>query len=66
MLADGVIIGVYGLVCIYNDGFECGVYWGFDWVNVEGILVVVFVSGFVILVELDMYYEGGLIFIDYG
>lgn len=64
--ADGVTTGVYGSARIYNDGSERGVHWGLDWANAEGTPVVAPASGLVTLAEPDMYYEGGLIFIDHG
>jgi len=64
--ADGVTTGVYGSARIYNDGSERGVHWGLDWANAAGTPVVAPASGLVTLAEPDMYYEGGLIFIDHG
>jgi len=64
--ADGITTGVYGSARIYNDGSERGVHWGLDWANETGTPVVAPASGLVTLAEPDMYYEGGLIFIDHG
>ena len=64
--ADGVTTGVYGSARVYNDGAERGVHWGLDWANETGTPVVAPASGLVTLAEPDMYYEGGLIFIDHG
>lgn len=63
---DGVVTGVYGSARVYNDGAERGVHWGLDWANQTGTPVVAPASGLVTLAEADMYYEGGLIFIDHG
>lgn len=63
---DGIVTGVYGSARVYNDGAERGVHWGLDWANTEGTPVVAPASGLVTLAEPDMYYEGGLIFIDHG
>ncbi|WP_300532285.1 M23 family metallopeptidase [Maricaulis sp.] len=64
--ADGRVTGVYGSARVYNNGDERGVHWGLDWANVTGTPVVAPASGLVTLAEPDMYYEGGLIFIDHG
>jgi hypothetical protein len=63
---DGRVTGVYGSARVYNNGDERGVHWGLDWANVTGTPVVAPASGLVTLAEPDMYYEGGLIFIDHG
>ncbi|WP_300556754.1 M23 family metallopeptidase [Maricaulis sp.] len=64
--ADGRVTGVYGSARVYNNGDERGVHWGLDWANATGTPVVAPASGLVTLAEPDMYYEGGLIFIDHG
>ncbi|MFS2318653.1 M23 family metallopeptidase [Maricaulis sp. D1M11] len=64
--SQGVMTGVFGSARIYNDGAERGVHWGIDWANQTGTPVVAPAGGLVTLAEADMYYEGGLIFIDHG
>ncbi len=63
---DGITTGVYGSARVYNDGAERGVHWGIDVANETGTPVVAPASGLVTLAEADMFYEGGLIFIDHG
>lgn len=63
---DGVTTGVYGSARVYNNGAERGVHWGIDVANAVGTPVVAPAGGIVTLAEADMFYEGGLIFIDHG
>lgn len=63
---EGVTTGVYGSARVYNDGAERGVHWGIDVANAVGTPVVAPAGGIVTLAEADMFYEGGLIFIDHG
>jgi murein DD-endopeptidase MepM/ murein hydrolase activator NlpD len=64
--AEGITTGVYGSARVYNDGHEGSPHWGLDWANDTGTPVVAPAGGRVVLAEADMYYEGGLIFIDHG
>lgn len=65
--AEGRTTGVYGSARIYNgNGAERGVHWGLDWAAPMGTPVHAPAGGLVTLAEDDMYYEGGLIFIDHG
>jgi len=65
--AEGRTTGVYGSARIYNgNGAERGVHWGLDWAAPTGTPVYAPAGGLVTLAEGDMYYEGGLIFIDHG
>lgn len=63
--AEGITTGVYGSQRIYN-GTPGNPHWGLDWANDPGTPVVAPASGRVILAEPDMYYEGGLVFLDHG
>lgn len=63
--AEGITTGVYGSQRIYN-GTPGNPHWGMDWANEPGTPVIAPASGRVILAEPDMYYEGGLIFLDHG
>lgn len=63
--ADGVITGVYGSQRVYN-GEPRRPHYGLDFANETGTEVVAVADGIVTLAEADMYYEGGLIFIDHG
>lgn len=64
--AEGITTGVYGSARVYNDGHEGSPHWGLDWANEVGTPVHAPAGGLVTLAEPDMYYEGGLIFIDHG
>jgi murein DD-endopeptidase MepM/ murein hydrolase activator NlpD len=64
--AEGITTGVYGSARVYNDGHEGSPHWGLDWANEPGTPVIAPAGGRVVLAEADMYYEGGLIFIDHG
>lgn len=63
--AEGITTGVYGSQRIYN-GTPGNPHWGMDWANEPGTPVVAPAAGRVILAESDMYYEGGLVFLDHG
>jgi hypothetical protein len=63
--ATGITTGVYGSQRVYN-GTPRSPHWGHDWANDIGTPVSAPASGIVTLAEADMYYEGGLIFIDHG
>tara|TARA_R110000868_G_scaffold56449_3_gene174613 strand:- start:15379 stop:16296 length:918 start_codon:yes stop_codon:yes gene_type:complete len=63
--AEGITTGVYGSQRIYN-GTPGNPHWGMDWANDPGTPVIAPAAGRVILAEPDMYYEGGLIFLDHG
>lgn len=63
---EGVMTGVFGSARVYNDGAERGVHWGIDVANAVGTPVVAPAGGIVTLAEDDMFFEGGLIFIDHG
>jgi len=63
--AEGVISGVYGSQRVYN-GEPRRPHYGLDFANVAGTPVYAPASGIVTLADDDMYYEGGLIFIDHG
>lgn len=63
--SDGITTGVYGSARVYN-GREGSPHWGLDWANEVGTPVVAPAGGLVTLAEPDMFYEGGLIFIDHG
>ncbi|WP_417490094.1 M23 family metallopeptidase [Maricaulis sp.] len=63
--AEGITTGVYGSQRIYN-GTPGNPHWGLDWANDPGTPIVAPAAGRVILAEPDMYYEGGLIFLDHG
>jgi murein DD-endopeptidase MepM/ murein hydrolase activator NlpD len=62
----GITTGVYGSARVYNNGHEGSPHWGLDWANEVGTPVHAPAGGLVTLAEPDMYYEGGLIFIDHG
>lgn len=64
--SHGVQTGVYGSARVYNNGHEGSPHWGLDWANEPGTPVVAPAGGLVTLAEADMYYEGGLVFIDHG
>ena len=64
--ADGITTGVYGSARVYNNGHEGSPHWGLDWANAVGTPIHAPAGGLVTLAEPDMYYEGGLIFIDHG
>jgi murein DD-endopeptidase MepM/ murein hydrolase activator NlpD len=64
--AEGITTGVYGSARVYNNGHEGSPHWGLDWANDVGTPVHAPAGGVVTLAEPDMYYEGGLIFIDHG
>lgn len=64
--SQGITTGVYGSARVYNDGHEGSPHWGLDWANEIGTPVYAPAGGLVTLAEPDMYYEGGLIFIDHG
>jgi murein DD-endopeptidase MepM/ murein hydrolase activator NlpD len=64
--AEGITTGVYGSARVYNDGHEGSPHWGLDWANAVGTPIHAPAGGLVTLAEPDMYYEGGLIFIDHG
>ncbi|WP_421792547.1 M23 family metallopeptidase [Hyphobacterium sp.] len=63
--AEGVITGVYGSQRFYN-GEPRRPHYGLDFANEAGTPVYAPASGVVVLAHADMYYEGGLIFIDHG
>jgi murein DD-endopeptidase MepM/ murein hydrolase activator NlpD len=63
---EGITTGVYGSARVYNNGHEGSPHWGLDWANEVGTPVYAPAGGLVTLAEPDMYYEGGLIFIDHG
>lgn len=63
--AEGVITGVYGSQRFYN-GEPRRPHYGIDYANEAGTPVRAPASGIVTLAHSDMYYEGGLIFIDHG
>ena len=63
--AEGITTGVYGSQRIYN-GTPGNPHWGMDWANEPGTPVVAPAAGRVILAAPDMYYEGGLVFLDHG
>ncbi|MEE2565967.1 M23 family metallopeptidase [Hyphobacterium marinum] len=63
--ADGIITGVYGSQRYYN-GEPRRPHYGLDYANDAGTPVVAVADGIVTLADDDMYYEGGLIFIDHG
>lgn len=63
--AEGVISGVYGSQRVYN-GEPRRPHYGLDYANIAGSPVVAPAAGIVTLADADMYYEGGLIFIDHG
>ncbi|WP_417494207.1 M23 family metallopeptidase [Maricaulis sp.] len=63
--AEGITTGVYGSQRVYN-GTPGNPHWGLDWANDPGTPVVAPAAGRVILAEPDMYYEGGLVFLDHG
>ncbi|WP_417467145.1 M23 family metallopeptidase [Maricaulis sp.] len=63
--AEGITTGVYGSQRIYN-GTPGNPHWGMDWANDPGTPVIAPAAGRVILAEPDMYYEGGLVFLDHG
>lgn len=64
--SEGITTGVYGSARVYNNGHEGNPHWGLDWANETGTPVVAPASGRIILAEDDMYYEGGLVFLDHG
>jgi murein DD-endopeptidase MepM/ murein hydrolase activator NlpD len=63
--AEGITTGVYGSQRVYN-GTPGNPHWGLDWANDVGTPIVAPAGGLVTLAEADMFYEGGLIFIDHG
>ncbi|WP_417483520.1 M23 family metallopeptidase [Maricaulis sp.] len=63
--AEGITTGVYGSQRVYN-GTPGNPHWGMDWANDPGTPVIAPAAGRVILAEPDMYYEGGLVFLDHG
>ena len=63
--AEGITTGVYGSQRVYN-GTPGNPHWGLDWANDVGTPIVSPAGGLVTLAEADMFYEGGLIFIDHG
>lgn len=63
--ADGIISGVYGSQRFYN-GEPRRPHYGLDYANDAGTPVLAPADGVVTLAHPDMYYEGGLIFIDHG
>jgi murein DD-endopeptidase MepM/ murein hydrolase activator NlpD len=63
--AEGITTGVYGSQRVYN-GTPGSAHWGMDWANDPGTPVIAPASGRVILAAPDMYYEGGLVFLDHG
>ncbi|WP_019959827.1 M23 family metallopeptidase [Woodsholea maritima] len=65
MPADGPITGVYGSQRYYN-GEPRRPHYGLDMAGPVGTEVVTPADGIVTLADADMYYEGGLIFIDHG
>ncbi|PWE17696.1 peptidase M23 [Marinicauda salina] len=65
MPADGPITGVYGSQRVYN-GEPRRPHYGLDVAAADGTPVHAPASGIVTLADDDMYFEGGLIFIDHG
>ncbi|MEE2525352.1 M23 family metallopeptidase [Hyphobacterium sp. HN65] len=63
--AEGIISGVYGSQRFYN-GEPRRPHYGLDYANDAGTPVHAPAAGIVTLAHPDMYYEGGLIFIDHG
>jgi len=63
--AEGIISGVYGSQRVYN-GEPRRPHYGLDFANEAGTPVYAPAAGIVTLADPDMYYEGGLIFIDHG
>ena len=63
--STGITTGVYGSQRVYN-GTPGNPHWGHDYANDVGTPVIAPAGGLVTLAEPDMYYEGGLIFIDHG
>jgi len=63
--STGITTGVYGSQRVYN-GTPGNPHWGHDYANDIGTPVIAPAGGLVTLAEPDMYYEGGLIFIDHG
>lgn len=63
--AEGIISGVYGSQRFYN-GEPRRPHYGLDYANEAGTPVHAPAAGIVTLAHPDMYYEGGLIFIDHG
>lgn len=63
--AQGVISGVYGSQRVYN-GTPGRPHYGLDFANEPGTPVVAPAAGLVTLADADMFYEGGLVFIDHG
>lgn len=63
--ATGIITGVYGSQRFYN-GEPRRPHYGVDVAAPAGTLVKAPAAGVVTLAEPDMYYEGGLIFLDHG
>ncbi|WP_421785730.1 M23 family metallopeptidase [Hyphobacterium sp.] len=63
--AEGIISGVYGSQRFYN-GEPRRPHYGLDYANDAGTPVYAPADGVVTLAHPDMYYEGGLIFIDHG
>ncbi len=63
--AEGIISGVYGSQRYYN-GEPRRPHYGLDYANDAGTPVHAPAAGIVTLAHPDMYYEGGLIFIDHG
>ena len=65
MPVDGVLTGVYGSQRFYN-GHAGRPHYGIDIASPAGSPVIAPASGIVTLANDNMYYEGGLIFIDHG
>lgn len=63
--AEGIISGVYGSQRFYN-GEPRRPHYGLDYANEAGTPVYAPAAGIVTLAHPDMYYEGGLIFVDHG
>ena len=63
--AEGIISGVYGSQRVYN-GTPGRPHYGLDFANDPGTPVVAPAAGLVVLADPDMFYEGGLVFIDHG
>lgn len=63
--ADGIITGVYGSQRFYN-GEPRRPHYGLDYAAESGTDVLAPAPGVVTLADADMYFEGGLIFIDHG
>lgn len=63
--AEGIISGVYGSQRVYN-GTPGRPHYGLDYANDPGTPVVAPAAGIVTLADNDMFYEGGLVFIDHG